>query len=51
MKKTLGDIIILWISIKNHDHMMYGSWGMVGDRQMDGQTEKVTHRGGWPPKK
>ena len=32
MKKTLGDIIILHISTKNYDQMMYGSWDMAHDR-------------------
>ena len=26
MKKFAGDIIILHMCIKNHNHMMYGSW-------------------------
>ena len=29
MKKTTGDIIILHMCPKNHDHMPYGSWDMV----------------------
>ena len=33
MKKTPGDIIILHKCTKNNDHMMYGSWNMVCDRQ------------------
>ena len=48
MKKTPGDIIILQMYTKNYDPMMYGSWDMVYDRRIDGQTEKVTYRGGCP---
>ena len=33
LKKTPGDIIILHISTKNDNHMMYGSWDMEHDRQ------------------
>ena len=33
MKKTPGDIIILHMCIKNHDHMMYSSWDMEYNRQ------------------
>ena len=29
MKKTTGDIIILHMCPKNHDHMPYGSWDMA----------------------
>ena len=29
LKKTPGDTIILHKCIKNHDHMLYGSWDMV----------------------
>ena len=43
-----GDIIILHTCTKDYDQMMYGSWGMVRDRQMDGRMEKVTYRGGCP---
>ena len=58
MKKTPGDIIILHMCAKNYDQMMYGSWDMVcngrmdkqTDRQTEGQMEKVTYRGGAPPK-
>ena len=32
MKKPPGDIIILQYCMKNHDHMLYYSWGMVRDR-------------------
>ena len=50
MKQTSGDIIILHMCNKNYDDMMHGSWSMVcdrgTDRGMDGQTEKVTYRGG-----
>ena len=33
MKKFTGDIIILHMCIKNHNHMMYGSWDTERDRQ------------------
>ena len=33
MKKFAGDIIILHICTKNHNHIMYGSWDMEPDRQ------------------
>ena len=33
MKKFAGDIIILHMCTKNHNHMMYGSWDTVWDRQ------------------
>ena len=33
MKKCPGDIIILYISTKNHNDMMYGSWDTEWDRQ------------------
>ena len=33
MKKFAGDIIILYMCTKNHDHMMYGSWDMKCHRQ------------------
>ena len=58
MKKTNGDIIILHMSIKKHDQMMYvpeiwcktnGQTGRQTDRQAGRQT-KVTHRGRCPPK-
>ena len=32
MKKTPGDIIILHICTKNHDHMVYCFWDMMHDR-------------------
>ena len=32
MKNRPGDIIILHKCSKNHDHMLYCSWGMVHDR-------------------
>ena len=32
-KKFAGDIIILHMYTKNHNHMMYGSWDMQWDRQ------------------
>ena len=41
MKKTLDNIIILHRCTKNYDHII----GQT-DRQTDGQTEKVTYRGG-----
>ena len=31
MKKTPGDIIILYKCTKNHDHMLYCSWDMARD--------------------
>ena len=43
-----GDIIILHMCTKNYDQMMYGSWDMVHNRQTDGQSEKMTYRGGCP---
>ena len=43
MKKKYEDIIILNISTKNYDQMMYGSWDKVNDRW----TEKVTYKGGY----
>ena len=33
MKKFTGDIIILHMCTKNHNHMMYGSWDTEWDRQ------------------
>ena len=39
-KKRAGDIIILHMGTKNYDHMMYSSWDMVRDGQMDGQMER-----------
>ena len=33
MKKFAGDIIILLMCTKNHNHMMYGFWYMEWDRQ------------------
>ena len=48
MKKTPGNTIILQMGTINDNHMMYGSGDMACDRWMDGQTEKVTHRGGCP---
>ena len=38
-KKNPGDIILHKFT-KNYDQMMYGSWGMVCDRQMDGQIDR-----------
>ena len=34
MKKFAGDIIILQIHTKNHDHMMYGSRDTESDRRI-----------------
>ena len=53
MKKTPGDIIIWHMCTKNYDQMMYGSWDMVCDRQMDRQKggQKKWHvEVGAPPK-
>ena len=33
---------------KKYDHMMHGSWDIARNRRTDGQTEKVTCRGGCP---
>ena len=33
IKKTPGDIIILYMCTKNYDQIMYGSWDMVWDRR------------------
>ena len=47
------DIIILQMCARNYDHMMYDSWNMVCDRQMDGWTngQKKWHKEmGAPPK-
>ena len=33
MKKFLGDIIILQMCVKNHNHMIYSSWDTEWDRQ------------------
>ena len=46
MKRT-GDIIILHMHTKNNNHMMYSSWNMVHEIQMDRWTE-VIYRGGCP---
>ena len=48
IKKTLGDIIILHMCTKNYDHMMYSSWDMMHDGQMNGQVEKLTYRSECP---
>ena len=32
MKKSSGDVIVLHMCSKNHDHMMYASWDMECDR-------------------
>ena len=39
MKKMPGDIIILHMSTKNYDQMMYGSCDMVQNRQTDGRMD------------
>ena len=49
MKKTPGDTIILHMRTKNYDQMMYGSWDMVCNRQMDGQ-KKWHIEVGTPPR-
>ena len=33
MKKAPGDVIILHMCTKNHDHMMYASWDVECDRE------------------
>ena len=38
-KKTRGDIINLHMCTKNYDELMYGSWDMVHEGQMEGQTK------------
>ena len=40
MKKTTGDIIILHMCTKNYDNMMYSSWDIVCNRQMDRRTDR-----------
>ena len=35
MIKIRGDIIILYMCTKNHNHMMYGVWGTEWDRHND----------------
>ena len=39
MKKIPGDIIILYMSTKNNDYMMYGSWNMVHNRWTDRKSD------------
>ena len=39
MRKNAGDIIILHMCTKNHDHMMYDSWDMVHNRQADWKSD------------
>ena len=54
LKKVHGNIIILHTCTKNYDQVMYGSWDMVCDGQMDGRTDwrKKWHiEVGAPPKK
>ena len=43
MKKMPGDIIILYISTKNYDYMMHGSWDMVRYRRMDKWKDGKSH--------
>ena len=45
MKKTPRGIIILHKCAKNYDQMMYSSWDIIRNRQMDGQTDRWTD--GW----
>ena len=40
IKKTPRYTTILHMCIKNYNHMMNGSWGMVGERQTDTWTDK-----------
>ena len=47
-KKKSGDIINLYMCTKNYGQMMYGSWDVVHDGRRDGETEKVTYKGGCP---
>ena len=44
MKTTSGDIIIFHMCTKNYDQMMYGSWDMVCNWQMDRQTGRLTDK-------
>ena len=39
-RKKPGDIIILHMCAKNYDHVMYGSWDMVCNRQTGRQAER-----------
>ena len=48
MKKIPGDIIILHMCTKDYNHMVYSSWDMLRDRQVDGPTKKLTYRCGCP---
>ena len=34
IKKASGDVTILHMSVKNHNHMMFTSWDMETDRQL-----------------
>ena len=45
-EKIPGGNIILHMCTKNYDQMLQGSW----DGETDRPTEKVTYRGGCPPK-
>ena len=47
-KKPPGDTIILHMSTKSHNQMMYGSWDLKCNRQTDSGTEKVAYRGECP---
>ena len=54
MKRIPGDIIILHKCTRNYDQIMYGSWDMLRNGQMDGQMDgwKKWHKEvGAPPKK
>ena len=48
MKKNTGRYHHFTYVYQNYDQMMYGSWDMVCDGQMDGWIEKVTYKGGSP---
>ena len=43
MKKMPGAFIILHRCTKNNDHMMYSTWDMVGNGQMDRWTNRWTN--------
>ena len=43
-----GDII-LHMHTKNYDHMMYGSWDIMHNRQTDRQTDRKSDILGWVP--
>ena len=50
MKKAPEEIIILNKCTKNCDEIMYGSWDMVHDRQIDGQKQWHIEVGAQPKK-